>query len=146
MTGLSRERLAAIGAALDAIDARAEELAACRVWQWALAMSWELSPRNVLWCLGDTERIHLAGGGAWRDVLGRDVADLAGRPWREFIADAAEVAAARAVIADNLGSGHGVEGLVNHYRHATAGTLHRVVWRVSPWRDGRAVARGEVET
>jgi len=146
VSGLSRERLAAIGAALDALDARAEELAACRSWQWALAMTWELAPAGIVWCVVDAERFVLAGGSAWRDVLGYDPVALAGTRWGDYLAAPEDVAASDAVVAENLATGTGVEGFSNRYRHATRGTVHRVSWRSSPWRDGRTVARGEVET
>jgi PAS domain S-box-containing protein len=141
VTGLSRERLAAIEAAASALD---EHMAESRAWRWALAVTWALSPPGVLWCVVDAERFISCGGPAWSDVLGYDPRALEGRAWRELIVD--DIGASRAVVDDNLDSGRGVEGFVNHYRHATNGTVHRVVWRISPWRDGRAVARGEVGT
>ena len=76
--------------------------------------------------------------------MGYDPAFLSGKPWSEFLVDPSDVSASNDVVARNVSEDTGVEGFENRYRHADGTGVSRVVWRISPWRDGYAVARGVV--
>ena len=144
---LSRDALAAIARA----EAALEDLAAwergashTRLGWWALAAAWALSPPDVLWCISTVDRFVAVGGAAWRSVLGYDPATLPGRRWSELVATPDDVEASLDITAANIATGDGFVRFVNHYRHASGLTTHRVVWSASPWHEGHAVARGVV--
>lgn len=146
---LSRDVLDAIARAeraLDDLDAWSRGASHARLGWWALATSWALAPRDVLWCISTAERFVAVGGAAWECVLGYDPATLPGRRWSELVATPGDVAASVEITAANLATGDGFVRFVNHYRHASGLTTHRVVWSASPWHEGHAVARGVVET
>jgi hypothetical protein len=55
-----------------------------------------------------------------------------------------ELARSHEIVAHNVETGCGVDSFENFYRHALTGRPVRVRWRISPWRDGHAVARGVI--
>lgn len=145
---LSSDALAAIAraeAALEDLEEWSHRHAHARLGWWALSSAWALSPPNVVWCISTMERFVVVGGGGWQGVLGYDPATLPGRKWSDLVATVDDVHASLEITAANIETGAGFVRFVNHYRHASGLTTHRVVWSASPWHEGHVVARGVVD-
>lgn len=126
-------RLAAIDSAVDAAKHGLSMVDAAERDAWrCVVTAWELDDALVIGCVVTPTHFVHVGGPGWR-ALGYEPAQVVGRPWADFVATDAEVAASRRVVAHNRATGLGVDGYVNHYRLADGSGVRAVRWRVAPW-------------